>query len=458
MNFELKTRWSSPGGYKELLDVAIPLILSMASISILMFIDRVFLSWYATDALAATMPAGGLCFSLMCFFMGTATYAGTFISQYYGAQKYHLIGPAMWQGVYVALAGGLLMPCIAPFAPTIFAFIGHEKSIQIHEVKYFQILCMGAIPYLVNTTFAGFYSGRGMTRPVMWINFFTASINILLDYCWIFGRLGFPEKGISGAALATISATCCTTFVYFFLLSRPKNNQQFKTLEGWRFQPKAFKRLLSFGIPAGIQFFLDVSGFHIFLLMVGRLGTVQLAASNIMMQVNMLGLLPMIGMGITVSILVGRYIGSKNVSLAEKSVYSALQLTFIYNSVMASLYITVPMLFILPFVAGMPEPTGEIQSLTKSLLLFAALFTFFDSFHIMSSSALKGAGDTRFVMRVMGLTSLFGLLIPAYIIIEIMTLGIYAAWSLATGFVCLMGVIFFLRFLGGKWKEMQVID
>ena len=105
----LRERWSSEGGYREVLAIAVPLILSTASWSVQHFVDRMFLSWYAPEAIAAAMPAGMVYFSIVSIFMGTAGYASTFVAQYYGAKSYHRIGPALWQGVYVSLLGGLAL-------------------------------------------------------------------------------------------------------------------------------------------------------------------------------------------------------------------------------------------------------------------------------------------------------------------------------------------------------------
>ena len=139
----LKQRWNSQGGYREVLAIAVPLILSTASWSVQHFVDRMFLSWYAPEAIAAAMPAGMLHFSMVSIFMGTAGYVSTFVAQYYGAKRYQRIGPAIWQGVYVSIIGGLLILCVIPFAEPIFRMVGHSPQVRHNEVVYFQILCLG---------------------------------------------------------------------------------------------------------------------------------------------------------------------------------------------------------------------------------------------------------------------------------------------------------------------------
>ncbi|MCB0303312.1 MAG: MATE family efflux transporter, partial [Calditrichaeota bacterium] len=85
MIYRLKQRWTAESGYREVLKIAFPLILSTASVSLQHFIDRVFLTWYSAEAIAASMPASLMSWTVICLFMGTAAYSGTFVAQYYGA-------------------------------------------------------------------------------------------------------------------------------------------------------------------------------------------------------------------------------------------------------------------------------------------------------------------------------------------------------------------------------------
>ena len=202
----LKNRWSKPGGYHEVLVVAIPLILSTASWSVQHFVDRMFLAWYAPEAIAAAMPAGMLYFSMVSIFMGTGGYVSTFVAQYYGAKQHQRIGPAIWQGVYISVIGGIVLICVIPSAEFLFNLIGHEEKIIKYEIDYFKIICWGAGPYLASYAISGFYSGRGRTWPVMWVNTFTTAVNLILDYMLIFGKWGMPAMGIKGAGWATVIA------------------------------------------------------------------------------------------------------------------------------------------------------------------------------------------------------------------------------------------------------------
>ena len=112
----IKSRWYGDGGYGEVLRIALPLIVSTGAWSVQHFVDRMFLTWYSPEAIAASMPAGILNFTITCIFIGTASYVGTFVAQYYGARQYERCGPSLWQCIYIALIGGVVMVTLIPMA------------------------------------------------------------------------------------------------------------------------------------------------------------------------------------------------------------------------------------------------------------------------------------------------------------------------------------------------------
>jgi MATE family multidrug resistance protein len=418
-----------------------------------------FLAWYSPETIAAAMPAGMLSFTVISVFMGTAGYVSTFVAQYYGAKRYHRIGPAMWQGIYISLAGGLVMLCIIPFAGPVFAMVGHSAAIQAYEVIYFQIMCAGGGAYIGSFVLSGFYSGRGKTWPVMWVNAATTVVNLVLDYVLIFGRWGFPELGIRGAAIATVVAGIFSLLVYFALLFSSGKDSIYHTKKGWRLDTDLFRRLLRFGFPSGMQFFLEIAGFTGFVLVVGRLGTTSLAATNIAFNINMLAFMPMIGCGIAISILVGQYLGAQKTDIAKTAVYSGFHLTLIYMTTIAAMYVLTPDIFVAPF-AHRADPGGfaQIYAYSVILLRFVAVYCLFDAMNIIFCSAIKGAGDTRYVMLMTLILSVFVLIVPVYVAVEILDSGLMIAWVFATVYVALLGITFYARFLGGKWESMRVIE
>ncbi len=455
----IRKRLHGPGGYRELFTLAFPLIISTGAWSIQHFVDRMFLTWYSPEAIAAVTPSGMLNFTIMSLFIGAGGYINTFVAQYHGAGRYGRIGPAVWQGIYVALIGGIVHLLLIPAAGPIFAFIGHEPLVAEYEAVYFRILCMGAAPAIASHVMAGFFSGRGRTWPIMWVNVTSIAVNIVLDYFIIFGNGGMPELGVTGAAIATVASACCSFVFYVALMSRRESRTKFNTLAGWRLDPSLFRRVLRFGVPNGVQFFLEVAGFTTFILLIGKKGTVYLAASNIAFNINALAFLPMIGLGMAISILVGQYLGEGDPETAERSVYSGFHVTMAYMCVVAFLYVAAPGIFLMPYAAQADaEYFRELYRPTVVILRFVAFYSIFDALNIVFSYAIKGAGDTAFVMRVITLDSLFVLVVPSYLALIVFDAPYYFGWLFASAFIAVLGVAFIARFLGGRWKSMLVIE
>ncbi len=455
----LVRRWNERGGYREILKMAFPLILSTGATSILHFIDRMFLTWYSSASVAAAMPAGMLSFTSMALFLGTAGYVSTFVAQYHGAKRPDRIGPSLWQGLYISFVGGAVIFFLSYASRPIFTFVGHDAAIREEEIIYFSILSKGAIFSIAASALAGFFSGRGQNWPVMWSNFIMLSVNLVLDYLFIFGKAGFPVMGIEGAAYATVIAAAASCLFYVALAFRKKYNSEFMTLSGFKFDRRLLGRMIRFGLPSGVQFLIDVSGFSVFILLVGKIGMDELAATSIAFNINTLAFMPMLGFGMAISVMVGQFQGEGKPESAERSVYSGAHLCFTYMILIAVTYVATPQIYIAAIAAKAdPKNFEEIRRYIIVLLRFVAAYTLFDTLNIVFASALKGAGDTKFVMIMIVVLSVGGLTIPSIIAILLFNAGIFAAWYIVSGYIIFLAIGFLLRFLTGKWKTMNVIE
>ncbi len=454
----IKRKWSAKAGYLEFLKIAFPLIISTGAWSIQSFVNRFFLAWHSQDAFAASLPAGTLNFSIMSIFVGTLTYIDVFVSQYYGRKQYRFIGPSIWQSFYLAFLGAFALLSVSFFSQNIFDFIGHAPSVAKEESDYFRVLCYGAFPSLAASALSGFYAGRGKTKVVLLVNIIGITVNVVFDYLLIFGKCGFPEMGIKGAAFASIFGAF-TMLIIFIVKILSKNNKRIYNTKIAKPDFSFLKRLIKFGFPNGVQFFFDMSGFTFFILIIGTLGTLELSATNIAMNINYLAFMPLVGCGITTSILVGQYLGRNKASIAQFSVQTSLHIVYAYITLVILAYIFIPNVFIYPFSKGSEaEIIEQIRPIAINLLRFVALYSLFDPLNIVFASAIKGAGDTAFVMKLLIITSVFVLAIPMYLITSVFKMGLYAGWCVMLVYAVVLATSFYLRYKTGKWKKMRVIE
>jgi MATE family multidrug resistance protein len=453
-------RWRRRSRYGEVSRVCLPLVLSTAAITVMEFCDRIFLSNYSLDAISAATPAGVLAFLCIVFFSGVVGYASVFVAQYTGAGKSRRIGAVIWQGLYLAGTSGVALIALAYVLTPLFHLAGHPPDIVRLEIVYFRILCLGGGLHVAQAALAAFYTGRGNTRPVLVVNTIGMLVNIPLNYALINGRWGAPEMGIAGAALATVAAWLLMLSLYGVLIFSPANDRRFHLLRARSLDRDLCRRLLRFGVPGALQFCLDVFAFLFFIFMVGRLGKTELAVSNIVISINSLAFMPAMGFSQGVSTLVGQSLGRGRPDSADAAVWSAAHLLWGYTAVLALLYLAAPQWVLSLFIpaARTGPDDAAVLSMGVVLLRMVAAYIFMDATYMTLVGALKGAGDTRFIMVSVGLASAGVMILPVVVGIEGLGLGITYAWSCIIAFVASLCGLTLWRYRQGKWRRMRVVE
>ncbi|CCO22421.1 MATE family efflux transporter [Maridesulfovibrio hydrothermalis] len=452
--------WDKPFGYKHVLKVSMPLAISMASTTIMQVTDRIFLGRYSVEAIAAALPAGILSFLFISFFMGVASYINVFIAQYTGAAKPEKVAASLWQGIYFSLGAWVLLAAMAYTLTPLLVSGGHPPEVLELEIQYFRILMLGAGLPVLDTALSGFYSGRGLTRTVMVVNMIGAAVNIPLDYALINGVWFFPEMGIRGAGIATVTATAVIVLIYCPLIFSRRNEELYKIRSKFHFDFVLFKRFIKYGLSNGIQFFLDIFAITFFVYMVGRLGTIVLAASNIALSIDGISFFPAYGIAVGVSTLVGQAIGQGRPDYAKRATKCALHITCVWMLFMGLVYLTIPDILISMFRPGdlTDAQFGDVLEHGRVFLMFMIVYILFDGVALVYSGALKGAGDVVFVMKSVGLFCLTVMVIPCYIGVEVIEAGPYFLWGIFAVYVLVLSFAFYFRFKSGKWEKMKVIE
>lgn len=431
--------------------MAVPLVLASSGHAIRLVADRIMLARYSQAAIAASMPAGLSCFVLMSFFIGTAGYVNTFVAQYSGA------GQAVWQGLYLSLLGGLLIAILGETGEVLFALMGHAAEVQVQQVDYFRILCRLSAPGIMLATILGFWSGRGRTYVVMGVELLAAGMNILLNHALIFGRWGLPEMGITGAGAATGISNMVALLAALGLFFASSNRHRFGTWPHKTFNPAMLIRLLRFGIPNGMQFMLDLAAFNIFVVFLGRFGTEALEATNMAFGLNACSFIPLLGIGLTASILVGQCVGAGRIDVAQIAVRRCMLIALAYTIGLGVFLIFQPLLVLRMFQRGDDPGQAATIQMAVHFVRFIAVYLIFDAMYIVYHHAIKGAGDTRFAM-FMGLAISWGTLVLPCVIAYKTGASIWTMWIIFVGHVILAGVLFYWRYRTGAWKNMRVIE
>jgi len=192
------------------------------------------------------------------------------------------------------------------------------------------------------------------------------------------------------------------------------------------------------------------------MILVGRMGTPQLSATSIAFTINAAALIPMLGLGQAVSVLVGQRLGQNRPEIAAKTARRGVGWCLLYTAIVATVFVAFPGLLAEQFADPDSSRWARIAPLIPMLLKFVAVYCMFESVSLILSSALRGAGDTRFVSAVTLVFSWLIMVVPTLLLWR--TGGLTVVWSLATAYVTLLSLVFIWRFRQGKWKSMRVIE
>ena len=448
----------APDSYRKILAVSLPIIAGMAGRTIMMFCDRLFLAQHSQLELQAALPAGILSFTLLCIFYGTITYSGTFVAQYYGANEREGCSKSLAQGLFLTMATVPIMVLLALPGSRLLDLAGHDPEILHLEKVYFRILMFSASGPVFTAAASSFWNGRGKTVPVMLAVLIGAGLNILMDWILIFGRFGFPEMGIEGAAIATAIASFIPGTILTIAAYTGKTARRYRTRENFRLDLKLTRRIIRFGFPAGLQIFMDVASFTVFIFIVGRLGPVAFTANNIAFSVNNLAFNPLLGFGFATTVIVGRCIGIGDPAMAVRVTRRSLLLSLCYFVPLATTFVLFPGFYTRLFFS--PDSACTIEELAGTawkLLAIVAAWGIFDAVNLMYGGALRGAGDTKFVMWASALLGWL-LWIPGVIFLyAVQGAGVVTLWLFTSFYVAVFGMVFYLRFRTGKWKRIDLL-
>lgn len=441
------------GGFREVARLALPLIVGMASYTVMQFCDRVFLSRYSSVTIQAALPAGMLAHALTCFFQSLAAYAGTFSAHYHGARRPEESFRASVQGLWVAVLSWPVVLALIPAGNAAMAAFGHAPAVLAAEKSYFTILMAGGVMVSLNAAAGGYFIGIGRTAVNALANVAGCALNVLLNYVMIFGHWGCPELGIAGAAYATVLSGFAAFAIQFALMVRAARAAR----PGWRLDGALLGRIVRFGSPAGLQVALDIGASAAFVLMTGRLGDLALAASNIAFSINNLAFAPLLGIGLATSTAVSHCVGAGRPGGARRAGYSGLAMGLAYMAAIGATFVFFPRPYFELFrPAGAVFSAGELYATGRVMLRLMAAWGLLDTVTIVLGQALKGAGDTRFVMLYMAAGGWL-VMVPGALALLACGAGVVALWGWLAVYVGLMAAGFAWRWRSCRWQRVRLI-
>lgn len=450
----------------ELLHLAMPMIGMMVSRLLMTFIDFAMVSQLGMQAQAAISPASIFVFAIGCIGMGVAHAVQTFVSQADGRGEGRIAGAYAWQSFYIAAAFGLAVVPVILTTPTWFGWIArvgqHAPAVAAMEIEYVSV-SLWAIPFtVVCVGLNGFFNGVQKPRITLVAVLVSLVVNFVGNWVLIFGNLGFPALGIGGAAIATVIAWGVRAAVLTISMLGEKYDRDYFTRSAYRFDADKMRGLLRIGAPTSFSWLVDIGSWSVFLVLImPAFGSTALAASNIGLQYMHLSFMPAIGVGMALCSKVGFAIGERRPEMAVRYTNVALRLTGAYMGLVGIAFFTFREPLIWVFAQGESDPAvrAAVIEAGRHVLLWAAIFQVFDAMCITFMNALRGAGDTRWPAIMVGLCCWVIFIGGGYALSRAAPgLGLNGPWLMCTVYIVLLGVILWMRWLGGRWRRFQLFD
>lgn len=437
----------------ELLVIAGPIILGMLTASLMNFVDRLFLSRYAVEAMNGAAVGGTISYTFLLIPLALCAISEVFVGQYNGAGKYNEVGKATGQMILVALAATLFfIPCAFFVAPHLI-----ESSQHTYGVPYMRIFLSGGTLLCFSAALNGFFAGVGKTKISLYASLLGNLVNIVMDPILIFGLGPIPSMGVEGAAYATLLGELSICLLLTFHYLKPKIREKYKTLT-LAFDMKLMRESVRIGLPSAVGHTIEVLGWSLLLYFSAQQGEIFLTVFVVGQTILIFFIFFTEGLEKGTTAIAANLIGSRQIELIPKLIRSAAKLVFLW------LFILLPFMLISPQIILDVLEIDQARYVYGSELYYHSiwalryvwLFMLIDSFVWVIIGIIKSAGDTVFIMIANPVCAfLFGF-IPCVIAMKMDLINPSMQWVFMVFYAVINLILFIRRYQSGKWKKFDV--
>lgn len=435
----------------ELLSLALPTVAQMASYTIMQFIDTWMLSRLGDVAATAASNSGILAFSIVSFGMGTVVLVNTLVSQNFGARRFDQCGQYLWQGIWLGLFYGVAVLPLISLSNAIFGLFHHPPLQAALEAEYYRIVLLSAGVKLVSCAIGQFFLGINRPGAVLMSAFTGVSINAAAAWCIVLGHGGFASHGVAGAAWAQNIGVTCELFVLVILVIPIAIRRQYGLLDA-RLRPTKFATLIRIGLPSGCQWLSDVLAWSLFANgVLGVLGPAAMAANTFTFRYMVVSFLPVYGLSVAVTALVGRYIGRGQPDIGARRAHLGLLVALLYVVCCGTCFIVFRRTLIHVF-----SNDPEVIRIGSIYLILISLYEISDALYIMYVGALRGAGDTLYPTLASATLCWSIVVVGGYLVASSHRNWVGGPWLVACGYGWTIGSGMLFRFIRGRWKQIRI--
>lgn len=436
---------------KDVLRLATPVTLGMLTFTLLSIVDTAMLGRLGAVPLAAAGVAGVLYFAVVFPISSMSVGTQSLVARRFGEGNETQCGQVLNTGLILCLTFGIPLVLAAPWLARVIAPLSsNDPQVLEAGTVYLQYRLLGSPFMLLNFVSSGFFAGIGKTKHQLVGSIVITATNILLDYVLIFGHAGFPKLGIQGAAIASSIALGVGSVYYLIVLTMPGYRSRYGAFRRPWFASKWFRPMVRLSSPILAQRILSNSAWAVFFALIARIGTVELAATNVIRSIYHLSIMIAVGFGTASAALIGQNLGANDPEKAEHLAWESVKLTTYAMIVIGILFLTIP-----GFVFRIYTAETSVIGAGRLSLMLLGFVQVFAGVALVLSLSLQGAGNTRYVMRAEFICVMIYL--PTVYLLGLRTpLGLVGAWTGEYVYWIALSIAMVWKFRTGSWKTIKL--
>ena len=424
------------------LNLAYPVIIGQLGVIMMGVVDSLMVGRLGASPLAAAALGSSLTFIVIIIGLGLSMAVTPLVAIAVGAKKYEDCGVYFRQSLLINTIFSIIISVLIFYVADLIRYFNQPVEVQVQAQSYMKIIGLSSIPLMLFSTYKQFIEGLSVMRPAMIITLLANIINAFANWILIFGNLGFPALGLNGAGWATFSSR---VFMALAMMGFVMNNKFFNDYDvsfhfksiNWRI----IKKILSLGLPSGMQYFFEVGAFSFAVVMVGWLGAKQQAAHQIAINLASISFMAVLGISAAGSIRVGNAVGQRDIKETRRAGFTA---SFLGASVM--FFSGLIFIFFRNFLPTLYINDKDVISIASSLLIIAAIFQLSDGFQAVGIGILRGLTDVKIPTAITFIAYWVVGLPVGYLLGFTFNLGVQGVWIGLLSGLTTSAILLTLRF------------
>jgi len=439
---------------KDIMHIATPAIAGLSSQMVVSIVNTAMIGRLEnTEIQLAAMGLGFLgSWAITSLFSSLSTGTHVHTARRHGEGDYIGVGEVLNNSLFICLVLGIVFGALGyAFSYEIIDFFSKDEAVTKVGADYMRYQFFGLPFFLLIVSYRGFFYGIGHTKVFMFSAIIINLFNIVFNYLFIFGKLGFPRMELAGAGMGS-SVSMFLGWIFFLLVTFTHNyRKQYKYYSHFKLSKDAIAQIVRISIPVSLQNILILLGFLVFEAITGIISTDAQAASQVVITALFISLMPCFGFGIAGQTLVGQSIGKGDTALARAYGYETAKLGTIFTIVVGILFVLVP-----DAVLMVITNNAQVVDIARPILQIAGVAQVFYGAGIIFANALQAGGATVYVMFVEVLTHWIIFLPLTYLFGVTLGGGVQGSWLALPVYIIAYTTMNFLKFRSAGWLRIKL--